>query len=462
MNYLKIAKKHEAFLGTDFEVYFTPGRVNLIGEHIDYQGGKVFPIAIDLGTYAFVSKRDDFEFHFLSDNFLTFGEMQIGFKNFSKTINGSNKRDEFDSNNKILKNRNILQNRNILKDREKLVNSYKNDNFVSKMQSIIFNRENNLGTMYNLDLNFKSEDQWVNFPKGMIDYFLKSGNSFPHGLNILIYGNLPKASGLSSSASLEVLIGLVLKHEFSIKTDLFEIALIAKYVENRYIGVNCGIMDQFAVAMGKENNAIYLDTSSLEYVYIPLNMGEYSFLITNTNKSRSLVDSIYNERVNECNNALSIINKNIKKIDFICDLSVDEFESNRHIFSDEISLKRVGHIVGENRRTLAAVDALKSGNMQYFGQLMNESHDSLQYLYEVSCLELDTLVDSFRKHGAIGSRMTGAGFGGCTISLVKTDQLDTIISKVKEDYFKIIGYHASFYAVKASDGAKKIESEELL
>ena len=441
MNLRNIAKKHEAFLGNEYQVYFTPGRVNLIGEHIDYEGGRVFPIAINLGTYAFVSKRQDSEFHFLSDNYMEFGTKIIKYNNLRSSIRKTNI---------------------ISSEKSEKQENRKSSHFSSFLEDENFDREYNSPSNSIYDLNFYNADGWVNFPKGIIKYFLQAGADIPSGLNILIYGNLPKASGLSSSASLEVLISLVLKYEYSINTDLSEIANICKYVENKYMNVNCGIMDQFAVAMSKENHALYLDTSSLVYDYIPLYTGDYSFIITNTNKSRSLADSKYNERVEQCNIAKILINKNIKKLDYICDLSPEDFYDNLSIFNDKIIANRVEHIITENDRTKQAVLALKQKDMIKFGDLMNKSHDSLRYLYEVSCNELDTLVNSFRRHGAIGSRMTGAGFGGCTISLVKTSHIDEIITKVKADYLKEIGYNASFYPVKACDGAKKLESEDIL
>jgi len=466
MNLKDIAKKHRAFLGSEFQLYFTPGRVNLIGEHIDYEGGRVFPIAINLGTYAFVSKRNDFEFHFLSENFLDFGTKVIKLPS-SKNLSIID--DHKYSSDKDLK----LQKNTLIEDFGKSDDLSMHDSKIEYNWSKISDfskllKNSNFDRVYNsqskdiLDLKFDASDEWVNFPKGIIKYFFQAGVDFTFGLNILVYGNLPKSSGLSSSASLEVLIGTVLKNEYSIKTDLLQIAKISKYVENRYMNVSCGFMDQFAVALGRKDNALYLNTSTLEYDYIPINMGEYSFVITNTNKSRSLTDSKYNERVSECNIAKLIINKKIKKLDNLCELDFREFSTHKSIFVDQIIANRVEHIVTENERTKQAVLAFQAHDLSIFGDLMNKSHDSLRDLYEVSCLELDTLVNSFRKHGAIGSRMTGAGFGGCTISLVKTDQLEYIISNVSKDYKNIIGYDASFYPVKASDGAKKIESEDML
>ena len=434
MNLKNIAKKYKAFLGSEFEIYFTPGRVNLIGEHIDYEGGRVFPIAINLGTYAFVSKRKDQEFHFLSSNFLASGIKSIKYKN-EKLMFEKNGSEQF--NDKATKYSSFLENKD-------------------------FDREYHNATKSNLDLKFDSNDGWVNYPKGVIKYFLQSGAYFPTGLNILIFGNLPKAAGLSSSASLEVLIGTVLEHEYSLSVDHKEIAIISRYVENRYMNMNCGIMDQFAVAMGKENSAIYLDTKTLDYDYIPMNTGDYTFIISNTNKPRSLLESKYNDRVKECAIAKENLYKKSVITDFLCNLTIEDFTNNKDAFESVIITNRVKHIVYENERTKLAVSAFKNNDMPLFGKLMNESHDSLRDLFEVSCIELNTLVDSYRFHGAIGARMTGAGFGGCTISLVKTNQLDDIISKVEKDYFERIGFKASFYPVKASNGTRKLKGDELL
>lgn len=392
MKLFEIAKKHEAFLAGEFQVYFTPGRVNLIGEHIDYQGGRVFPISISLGTYAFVSKRKDLEFHLISENFPDFGKSVI-----------------------------ILNN-----------------------------------------LDFDQKDNWVNYPKGILRKFMDSGFKMKHGLNIVIYGDLPKSSGLSSSASIEVLIGYVLKREFNFDIDLLEIVHYAQYVENSYMNIMSGIMDQFTVAMAKANHGIYLDTNTLDYEYIPFKLDEYSIVVANTNKPRNLVNSKYNERVLECQSGLDIINNEYRKVDFLCNLGVEDFSKFHTLLTNNIVLKRVQHVIFENQRTIQAVDALKKGNLLLFGQLLNESHDSLRDLYEVSCKELDILVSAFRKFGSIGSRMTGAGFGGCTVSLVKTDKIPEIISKVEEHYINEIGYSPSFYIVEPSGGPRRLEREELL
>jgi len=393
MKILDIIKPNKDFLGSiETNNYFCPGRVNLIGEHIDYHGGGVFPTAINLGTYAFVTKREDNEFHFLSENFRVYG---------------------------------------------------------SKKTDLT-------------DLSYKKEDNWSNYVKGMIKKFIDLGHQINHGLNILIYGNLPNGAGLSSSASLEVLIGTVLKEEFNLDIKMIDIVKTAKDVENDYIGVNCGIMDQFAVGMSKENKAIYLNTNTLDYKLVPLELGDYTLVITNTNKKRSLSESKYNERRIECDLGIDILKKNKIEFNFLCDLNIDDFKSFENIFEDQIIKNRVKHAIFENDRTINAVKSLIKGDFVEFGNLMNKSHDSLRDLYEVSCKELDVLVESFRTHGATGSRMTGAGFGGCTINLVKTNIVEEVIENVKKDYLESIGHEASFYLVNTSDGARIMKGDEIL
>ena len=381
------------FLGTkEINKYFSPGRVNLIGEHIDYHGGNVFPTAINLGTYAFVTKREDNEFHFLSSNFKKFGKR------------------------------------------------------VASLE----------------DMSYKNEDNWANYAKGMVESFVDMGHSIKSGLNILIYGNLPNGAGLSSSASLEVLIGTVLKEEYNLDIDMINIVKTAKIVENEYIGVNCGIMDQFAVGMSEVNKAIYLNTDTLEYELVPLELGEYTLVIANTNKKRSLSDSKYNERREECDKGIEILKNENIEFNNLCDIFVEDYESISNLIEDKIINNRIKHAIFENDRTVKAVEALRSTDFIAFGKLMNESHDSLRDLYEVSCRELDVLVDSFRANGATGSRMTGAGFGGCTINLVKTDIVHDVIKNVKKDYLNKVGHKADFYKVKTSNGAKKLESEDII
>lgn len=386
MNLNEIVENNMEFLKGKPDVYFSPGRVNLIGEHIDYLGGNVFPSAITLGTYAFVTKREDKEIHFLSENFKEFGV---------------------------------------------------------KVASLD-------------DLSYKKEDNWTNYCKGMFDSFIKLGAKIEEGLNILIYGTLPNSSGLSSSASLEVLVGEIIKNEYNFEIDMFDIVQIAQKVENNYIGVNCGIMDQFSVGMSKEDTAIFLNTNTLEYEYVPLVLGEYTLIIANTNKKRALADSKYNERRRECDTGLEILQSNGVTVNQLCDLTTTQFEAHKKGIKNFTVRKRVEHAVYENDRTNNAVKALQDGNLILMGQLMNQSHDSLRDLYEVSCKELDTLVEYFRKYGAIGARMTGAGFGGCTIALVATKDVDVVIENVKKEYLDRIGFNADFYPVKTSDGTKKI------
>lgn len=393
MDLKNIAEKNHDFLqNKEAEYYFSPGRVNLIGEHIDYHGGNVFPTAINLGTYAVVSKREDKDFNFFSENFSEFSPKIVS------------------------------------------------------LDKLAFDKKRN----------------WVNYASGMIQAFIQRGFVIDHGLNILIYGNLPNGAGLSSSASLEVLIGVVLKDEFHLDIDILDIVKIAQKVENQYIGVNCGIMDQFAVGMSKIDKAIYLNTDTLDYELVPLELGKYSLVIANTNKKRSLSDSKYNERRTEGELGIKVLKSQGLVFDYLCELKPKDFEANKGHFSSDIVRDRIEHIIYENHRTVLAVEALKKSDFTKFGTLMNQSHQSLDRLYDVSCKELNTLVDSFMKHGAIGSRMTGAGFGGCTITLIETSKVEKAIQLVRKDYLEEIGYEATFYPVKTSNGTEKIKGGEFL
>jgi galactokinase len=386
----QIIKEHKNFLQDSPSIYFSPGRVNLIGEHIDYLGGHVFPTAIDLGTYGLVTKRQDKEVHFLSHNYKQYGEVVVSLD----------------------------------------------------------------------DLSYQEKDNWANYCKGMFDAVKKEGHSLDFGLNILIYGTLPSGAGLSSSASLEVLIGHIIKDQYKIELDPLHIVKMAQKVENNYIGVNCGIMDQFAVGMGKEEQAMYLNTETLDFQYVPLRLKDYKLIIANTNKKRSLSESAYNKRRIECDKGLAHIQSLGVKVEQLCDLSLNDLVPLKETFSDEIVYKRVLHAVSENERTNKAVTALQNNDFILFGQLMNQSHKSLQEDFEVSCKELDTLVSLLQEQGAIGSRMTGAGFGGCTVSLIHKDKVDDIIKEVDKEYIKQIGYKADFYQVVSSDGTKKVEVKE--
>ncbi|SMC18187.1 galactokinase [Clostridium acidisoli DSM 12555] len=364
--------------------FFSPGRINLIGEHIDYNGGLVFPCALDFGTYALVSLRDDNKLNFTSTNF-------------------------------DLKVCNDLDN-----------------------------------------LAYNKEDDWANYPKGVIKIMQDKGYK-TKGMNILISGNIPNGAGLSSSASLEVLTGVIINNLFNEgKIDRVELVKIAQKAENEFVGVNCGIMDQFAVGLGKTNKAILLDCNSLNYKYADMKLLDYSIVIMNTNKRRALNESKYNERRAECEEALKIIQKE-KNVQNLCKLTPEEFDALEHIFTDEKIKNRAKHAVYENDRVISAFDCLNKGELEEFGRLLMESHDSLKNLYEVTGIELDSLVEEALKNdGCIGARMTGAGFGGCAIALVKTDKISSFTDEVRKAYTERIGYKPSFYSSGIGNGTHQI------
>ncbi len=366
--------------------YFSPGRVNLIGEHIDYHGGKVFPTGITLGTYAFVEKREDDVFRFQSTNFEEIGVIEVA------------------------------------------------------LDALSYNKKND----------------WANYLVGMIDLLIKRGHNINHGLDIVISGTLPNGAGLSSSASIEVLMGVILDDIFQLKIDMFDLVQYAQEVENDYIGVNCGIMDQFAVGMSQKDTAILLDTNSLEFQHVPLRLGDYILVIANTNKRRTLADSKYNERVTECKEALNLL-QNRYNINHLCELDSADLPLVRELIEDDVTYNRVVHAVTENERTNASVESLIQNDLHTFGRYMNESHDSLRDMYEVSCEELDVLVEAFRANNAIGARMTGAGFGGCAIALVHKKDLKTSLKNVQQIYIERVGYEASFYETATQNGAGRIE-----
>ncbi len=368
--------------------YFSPGRVNLIGEHTDYNGGHVFPCALTLGTYGAARRRDDRKLHFYSMNLDSFGIVEASLD----------------------------------------------------------------------DLTNKKAYNWANYPLGVVWAFAEKGYKLDQGFDMVIWGNIPNGSGLSSSASLEVLTGVILTDLFGI-TDLTmtDLALIGQYSENNFNGCNCGIMDQFAVAMGKKDNAIFLDTSTLKYEYAPIVLEDAKIIITNSKVKHSLVDSAYNDRRRECAEALAELQSGIE-IDSLGDLTPEEFESHKSLIKDPVRLKRAKHAVYENQRTIDAVSALKEGNIERFGELMNQSHISLRDDYEVSCEEIDILVDlAWKIPGVIGSRITGGGFGGCTVSIVKNDAVDTFIESIGKAYKEKVGHEAEFYTVDIGDGASRLD-----
>ncbi len=367
-------------------VFFAPGRVNLIGEHTDYNGGHVFPCALTIGTYAAVRLRDDDVCRFYSKNFPDAGIIE---RNTNETV----------------------------KDESK---------------------------------------SFTNYPLGMVAALKEKGFEIRRGFDVAYYGNIPNSSGLSSSASIEVLTGFFLKELFGLNISNLDIALLGQKCENEFIGVNCGIMDQFIIAMGKKDNATFLDTATLEYLYVPVKLDGYKIVIACSNKKRGLKDSKYNERRQECDTALADI-KTVKSINTLGELTEEEFESLKSNIIDETCRKRAKHAVYENQRTIKAVTKLQEGDIEGFGQLMNESHDSLRDDYEVTGIELDTLVNAARKcQGVIGSRMTGAGFGGCTVSIVLDDCIDSFIDYVGKEYKEITQLDADFYVVEIGDGPLEI------
>lgn len=366
-------------------IFHSPGRVNLIGEHIDYNGGYVFPCALDFGTFACVRKREDNKVNLASTSF----DLKV----------------------------------------------------TADLDNLIYDEK----------------DDWANYPKGVMKVMVDAGYKVG-AMDILVSGNIPNGAGLSSSASLEVLTGVIINELFNNGTiDRVEIVKLSQKAENQFVGVNCGIMDQFAVGMGKKNKAILLDCSSLKYDYAEVNIANYSLVIMNTNKRRVLSESKYNERRAECDEALSILQKS-KNIGALCELTVEEFNALAHNIEKENVRNRAKHAVYENERVKKAYDCLNKGELKEFGELLIQSHDSLKDLYEVTGKELDTLVyEAIKAPGCIGARMTGAGFGGCAIALVDKALLEDFIAQVKANYENIIGYAPDFYLSGIGEGAQELK-----
>lgn len=384
----EVLAKFKELFGEEGEigVYFAPGRVNMIGEHTDYNGGHVFPCALTIGTYGVARKREDKKLRFYSMNFEELGVLE-------SSVEG---------------------------------------------------------------LKPEKEADWTNYPKGIIWAFGEKGMKVEQGMDLVLFGNIPNGSGLSSSASVEVLTGFILKDMFGFDVTNQDLALIGQFSENKFNGVNCGIMDQFAIAMGKAEHAIFLDTATLQYTYAPIKLDHAKIVISCSNKKRGLGDSKYNERRAECESALAQISE-VADIRALGDLTEEQFEQHKDAIKDDICRKRAKHAVYENQRTVQAVEALKNNDITLFGELMNASHVSLRDDYEVTGIELDTLVEeAWKVDGVIGSRMTGAGFGGCTVSIVKDEAVDTFIEQVGAAYQKKIGYAADFYVVEIGDGPTKI------
>ncbi|MCI8378797.1 MAG: galactokinase [Lachnospiraceae bacterium] len=378
-----LEKFSEIFGGSDgAKVYFAPGRVNLIGEHTDYNGGHVFPCALTIGTYGAARKRDDKVLRFYSMNFEELGVLE-------SSVEG---------------------------------------------------------------LKPEREADWTNYPKGVMWAFQEKGYDVDCGMDLLLFGNIPNGSGLSSSASVEVLTGHILRDFYGFDVSNQDLALIGQYSENKFNGVNCGIMDQFAIAMGRKDHAIFLDTADLSYQYAPLKLENAKIVIGCTNKKRGLGDSKYNERRSECESALASL-QNVVDIKSLGELTEEQFAQYQSAIPDAVKVRRARHAVSENQRTIQAVEALKRDDVTLFGKLMNASHVSLSKDYEVTGIELDTMVEAaWRQEGVIGARMTGAGFGGCTVSIVEEDKVERFIEEVGREYEEKIGYAASFYVVEIGDG----------
>jgi len=369
---------------TPDHIFFCPGRVNIIGEHIDYNGGKVMPCAISLGTWLAVSKN----------------------------------------NNKLLR--------------------FSSLNFPAKAD------------FHLQDSYTKTGKDWFNYPLGVINEIVQNGDHIS-GLDMLFYGNLPIGAGLSSSASIEIVTGFALNKLFHLNISEKDLALMGKKVENEFIGVNSGIMDQFAVVMGKKDKAILLNCDTLEFEYLPFETGDHILAIINSNKKRTLADSKYNERFAECGKALKALKKELK-VDNLCDISLSDFEEHRHLIDDPVLDKRALHVISENFRVGEARDALKVNDLVSLGKEMFASHQSLRDWYEVSGKELDTIVEFCKTYDdCIGARMTGAGFGGCAIALVKKDKFTDFSSRLVEYYDGKIGYKCDVFESEIGDGAREIK-----
>ncbi|MGG5372724.1 galactokinase [Enterococcus sp. AZ196] len=366
--------------------YFSPGRINLIGEHTDYNGGHVFPASITYGTYGVAAPREDKKILVYSTNFEDIGVITF--------------------------------------DIDKL--------------------------------DYDKKDNWANYVKGMVLKLKEAGHLIDHGFELLVEGTIPNGAGLSSSASLELLVGVVLEDLFTLDTDRLELVQTGKKVENEFIGVNSGIMDQFAIGFGDVDQAILLDTNTLKYEMVPVKLDGYAVVIMNTNKRRELADSKYNERRSECEEALARLQKKLA-IQSLGDLDEETFESNIDLIGEDTLIRRARHAVTENQRTLEAKAELEKGQLEAFGKLLNASHYSLRHDYEVTGVELDTLVDAAQAQaGVLGARMTGAGFGGCAIALVKEEAIPSFKNNVYDEYMNVVGYAPDFYVAHIGSGATKI------
>lgn len=367
-------------------LYFSPGRINLIGEHTDYNGGKVFPCAITMGTYGVVAPRKDKMIHAYSDNLPDLGIMEFSLENIA----------------------------------------------------------------------FEKESNWTNYIKGMLLYIQEMTEELPHGFDIFIFGTIPNGASLSSSASLEVLTGVVSNDLYGLDLSGETLAKLGMRVENEFLNLNSGIMDQFIIANAEKGHALLLDTNTLEYEQIPVDLPDHKIVIMNSLTRRELVDSEYNVRREQCESAVEML-QGVVSISTLGELSESEFEEYKYAITDPIIERRAKHAVYENKRTEKAAEALVDGELDIFGQLMNESHISLHEDYEVTVKETDFLVRSaWNQEGVVGARMTGGGFGGCCIAIVENDSVEDFIKNVGVEYENEIGHAAEFYIAETENGAQKI------
>lgn len=368
-------------------VFFAPGRVNLIGEHIDYNGGHVFPCGITQGTYVAIGQRDDRAIHCYSMNFSDKGIMKTSLD----------------------------------------------------------------------QLVYAKEDGWINYVKGIVKYLQEaSGQQLDGGFNLVVYGNIPNGAGLSSSASIELAVGLAVDQIYGLGVDRLTLIQLGQRVENEFFGLNTGIMDQFAIGMAQADQAIFLDTNTLEYSMVPADFKDYIILIMNTNQRRELADSKYNKRRQQCEQALADLQTELD-IQTLGDLSSEAFEQHKQLITDEVLRRRAKHAVYENERTLQAKEALTAGDLSAFGKLLDESHRSLRDDYEITGEALDTIVsEAWQQESVLGARMTGAGMGGCAIALVHKDQAEAVIQAIGPAYQEAIGLEAEFYIAEVGDGAKAL------
>ncbi|RKL66441.1 galactokinase [Salipaludibacillus neizhouensis] len=372
------------------KVYLSPGRVNLIGEHTDYNGGYVFPCALSVGTYIVISPREDRTIRFYSKNFEDLGVI-----------------------------------------------------------------ETNLD-----DLSFREEHDWANYPKGVLSLFKEKGLTGTHGFDALFFGNIPNGAGLSSSASIELAMAVAWDEMNHFQMERIPMVQLCQQAENEYIGVNCGVMDQFAIGMGKKDQAILLDCDTLEYSYAPVKLEGVKLVLANTNKRRGLADSKYNERRSECEEALADLQKEVS-INHLCELTTEQFENHKSVIQNDTAMRRAKHAIAENGRTKLAHKRLEEGNLIAVGELMNESHRSLRDDYEVTGEHLDALVEAaWKEPSVLGARMTGAGFGGCTVNLIKEDNIEEVLARIAGDYKQRTGIETEFYVVDVGDGTRELTKGE--